>query len=338
MSVRRYQKGDEAQIQSLFSKTFHHERPLSEWEWKFKDNPKQEKPFILVYEENDQILGHISLWLTEAYFHGKRATIGLRVDTMVDPSARGKGIYRKLNEVLLEEAAAEGIDFIYGFPAPKAKELFIRYTNATHMTDMPRWVSIQKPFSLLASRISALRLFKPLDRVVGLIKNKPSSDHRYHIKKLSGCDQSFDDLAKETRHLSEALVIRDAAYLNWRYLDHPTNQYELHALYQNERLCGYAVTKEQKNSFRNGLLIDWLAVDEEAWNALLSEVIQILGDSDMIQSWALPHTNAAKAMKNHGFVHKDSPMPLVGKEITEGTSQMNDSNMWFITPGDVDSF
>src|SRR5690554_6031271 len=104
MGVRFYQPGDEEQINRLFTKVFQKERSLEEWKWKFVDKPGEMNPWILVFEENNQILGHISLWVNEAYINGQPQKIGVRIDTMVDPDARGKGIYRQLNNRMIDEA------------------------------------------------------------------------------------------------------------------------------------------------------------------------------------------------------------------------------------------
>ncbi|SFK17711.1 Acetyltransferase (GNAT) domain-containing protein [Halobacillus dabanensis] len=338
MTVRPYKPGDEVQIQLLFKKTFGNDRPLKTWTWKFKENPKQDSPFILVYEDNNKILGHISLWITEAYINGNVTKIGLRADTMVDPQARGKGIYKKLNDTLLEKAKLEGIDYLYGFPAPKAKELFQKYTGAHHMTDMPRWLSVRHPMALLSSKFSPLRILKPLDKMYANFKKVKVKDHPYVFREVTECDHNFDELASETKFNSKAMVVRDAAYLNWRYHNHPEKTYRMFGLYDGDKLKGYVVTNKVEGSFTNGFIVDWLTSDAELWPILLDYAMQDLYEADIIQTWCLTHSGPVHSLKKAGFIHKDSPMPLVGKEINSEWVELKDPQKWFITPGDVDSF
>ncbi|MBH0230708.1 GNAT family N-acetyltransferase [Halobacillus yeomjeoni] len=341
MNIRRYKPGDEGQIQSLFKKTFRSERSLEEWEWKFKHNPEQPDPFILLFEEDGRILGHISLWVSKAYIQGEEKRIGLRIDTMVDPDARGKGVYKQLNEALLTEAEKEGIAYLYGFPAPKAKELFLKYTNATHLTDVPRFMFVKKPVALLASKLKPLKMLKPLDVIYEKMKAPHfTEDPKLEVKKISHCDEAFDKLAEKTRSQTDAQLVRNATYLNWRYFSHPKHDYTMNAVYRGHELQGYVVTRSNdKGAFHNGLIVDWLAVEDPlVWDALLKAAFRELKQADVIQTWALEHTLPAQILKNYHFTHKDNPMPLVGKEVDDHMDKLNDASKWYITLGDVDSF
>ena len=336
MTVRRYQKGDERQIQSLFKKTFNYQRSIEEWEWKFKKKPEHTEPFILVFEEDCKIIGHISLWVENAFMNGRLAKIGIRVDTMVDPDARGKGVYKKLNEALLEEASHEGIVYLYGFPAAKAKELFIKYTGANHITDMPRWIRVQNPITVLARKFTFLKPAKPLDRLY--TRRKKINWSGYDLCSVNECREEFDELAEQAKFMEEALIVRDASYLNWRFLQHPVHTYHLLALYKDGKLRGYVVTHKEKTTITKAMIIDWLAIDDYDWTLLMDAAMKDLEDADIIQSWALKQTQAAKAMKNNGFFHRDNPLPFVGLAIEDAYQKMSKPDKWFITPGDVDSF
>ncbi|NLP52721.1 GNAT family N-acetyltransferase [Bacillus sp. RO1] len=339
MNIRRYKETDLPQIQSLFQKVFKHKRSDRVWQWKFVDTPEELNPWILVCEEEGNIIGHISLWVHEAYIGGVKNKIGLRVDTMVDPDARGKGVYQKLNARLLIEAKKDGIVFLYGFPAPKAKELFIKYTDAAHLLNVPRYVRIQKPIALLASKIRPLAIAKPLDNIFAAVRTKKHQG-KFESKVISLCDEGFDELAQRCSSLSTALLVRKADYLNWRYLKHPEKEYRILGIYDANELKGYVVTtKTKKNNIVSGLIVDWLAeAKTEYWQELLGLALMELKDADIIQTWTMPATISEEVLKQGGLIHKDSPMPLVGKELSEETIKLRKYENWYITPGDVDSF
>ncbi|WP_157842668.1 GNAT family N-acetyltransferase [Bacillus alkalisoli] len=346
MSVRRYKQGDAPKIRNLFKKVFQKEYTEKMWKWKFECNfDEKQEPWVLVYEEGNAILGHISLWVNDAYVYGEKKKIGLRIDTMVDPDSRGKGIYEKLNEYLLKEAKKDNIEFLYGFPAPKAKELFIKHTGAEHMIDMPRYISILRPFILMSSKLPILSVGKKLDDIIfrrrkKKLENKDSSN--YEIKEVNRCSQEFDELAENTKDMYKAWLVRDSNYLNWRYIQHPEKDYKLFGCYEQEKLVGYIVIGKSSNVAKNittGIILDFLFIEKDGISELLlNKAMEYLIDVSVIQTWALPNSSVIATLEKGGFILKDSPMPLVGIEVNPQLSELRKHEKWCITPGDVDSF
>ncbi|MGY3715231.1 GNAT family N-acetyltransferase [Sutcliffiella cohnii] len=341
MSVRPYKLGDKEKIQELFEVVFKHKRTELLWSWKFEQTPNNLNPWILVYEEDGEILGHISLWVHDAFVFGEKVPIGLRIDTMVHPNARGKGIYKQLNQHLVEKAKEDNIYFLYGFPAVKARELFLKYTNAVRMIDMPRYWYIQRPLSILASKITFMKFAKPIDSLIVKLKNKQRVlPEDCSIKEVTLCGEEFNDLAERTKNSMNVHIVRNKDYLNWRYLNHPENKYTIIAYHNEDRLDGYIVIKKELNKgIKSGYIMDLLSVeDNNIKESLLNYAMQKLNDVDIIQAWTLPNTTLSKTLKKAKFFHKDSPMALVGKEISTESLILADVSNWNITLGDVDSF
>ena len=120
---------------------FGKERSMEEWNWKFHQY-LVEKQNILLFEEDNEILGHLaSLPLITKYFE-EELLVGERVDAMVSPKARGKNIYKKLVTSMVDACAEKDIKLLYGYPAPQAKEIFIRHTGAQEIAKVPELVYI----------------------------------------------------------------------------------------------------------------------------------------------------------------------------------------------------
>ncbi|WP_085994109.1 GNAT family N-acetyltransferase [Oceanobacillus senegalensis] len=349
MTVRFYKNGDEEQIQALFKKVFHKERAIKDWKWKFIDHPLQTNPFILVFEEEGKILGHIALWVSEAFINGKVKEIALRVDTMVDPDARGKGIYNQLNRTMLEEAEKHNIDLLYGFPAPKAKELLLKSTGAIHVDNIARYVYIMDPTSLAAAILPVLSPLKGLGKIYKHLQMKKVKQlvlpTGWKWEKVDRFDESYTTLAGETKHVKPIMLKRDADYLNWRFMEHPYYNYSVFQLTQNEKSQGYVVIKKEEVDFKKGRItigsiVDVLAYnDEETWKHLLYGAIQQLSDVDIIQTWMMSDTMSSEILEKIGFKLKDRPMPLVIHDIAnDAEANAGHHTSWWITQGDVDSF
>jgi hypothetical protein len=73
-----------------------------------------------------------------------------------------------------------------------------------------------------------------------------------------------------------ASAIRDAAFLNWRFHEHPLHRYRVLALVTGETLRGYAVYRTGRELGAGlGLLVDWLVLpgDDQASESLLASVL-----------------------------------------------------------------
>ncbi|MBM7571338.1 GNAT family N-acetyltransferase [Aquibacillus albus] len=342
MGIRLYKQGDEQQIQQLFEKVFKKQRSIAHWKWKFEGTPS----LILVFEEKNEILGHISLWLFEGYIGGEEKKLGVRVDTMVDPDARGKGIYKQLNEAMIEHANEAGISILHGFPAEKAKALLQKYTDGKHIADISRFYIVLKPWKIAASihKIAKpLQFFDGLYQAKKLRKVRPNFPEGIKVEAVQHCDERFDELAEKTKNLKKVMVKRDAAYLNWRYFNHPDNEYSMFAINKNGMLQGYVVIKKETMQKKNGeltlgFIVDWLAIDDRTnWEYLMQTALTYLEDTDLIQTWSFTDNQFVPAMLSFGLKERDRPMPFVVHDLADNPGTLDVDN-WWLTQGDIDSF
>lgn len=344
--IRPYQSGDEDKINSLFTEVFQKERSVKHWNWKYKDN-LIEKTIVTVDQEDEDIAGHVALVPFPAKWHDREVVFGARTDTMVSPRYRGKGIYKHLNEEMIETARVNGIDYLFGYPAAKAKVLLEKYTGAVEIGYIPRLMKINKVSSLLSSRIPVLKGVKPLLKAADLFFRSKEYElpSGYEIRSLNRADDSFNLLWEKGKSLANITLVRNADFLNWRFINHPDFKYHLIGLYKEEELVGYAVTRIEEKPYgagivRNGFIVDLFAdSNEESWKFLIQAAIQQLSEADIIQTWALEHTVSYKLLKAlFKFKHKDAPMPLVGNKINDELNEPVTLSDWYVTPADVDSF
>ncbi|SDK14298.1 GNAT family N-acetyltransferase [Sediminibacillus albus] len=346
MGIRFYQEKDEESIQQLFAKVFGKNRSHEHWYWKYKQHPQQENPWILVCEQKDRIIGHIALWVNEVYINGAKKKAGMRIDTMVDPDARGKGVYQQLNQAMLKEAKRADIALLYGFPAPKARELLLAHTGAQQVGWMPRYIYITNPIAVAASWMNVLRPLKPFGAIYRLVLPKRNSQQlpqSWKIEHISECDDRFTQLAEQTANTRPVMANRDKKYLNWRYHQHPDNDYTMLAISGNDGLLGYIVTKQELKQFKKGniqigTIVDWLAVEDgNVWDALIRIAANHLQACDLLQSWAFPDTPGAATLEAAGFKEKDRPLALVIHQLGDIDTGKKTED-WMLSQGDVDSF
>ncbi|MGD7043316.1 GNAT family N-acetyltransferase [Jeotgalibacillus proteolyticus] len=345
--LRLYQENDEQKINELFLTVFNKKRSIEEWQWKFSNSLKHD-PIIAIYEENGSILGHAAVLVFEGKTGSNDALFGERIDVMVHPDYRGKGIYQQLITFLIDQCKEKEIHFVYGYPAPKAKELFIRYMNGKEITYVPRLLSILSPGKLLLSRVKPLRkvhfLFSWLDRA---FKMRSKVSREIKVEEINVIDERFDLLWNRISSDYSMLIKRSSEYLSWRYKEHPNRDYRLYMVFRGDEAIGYIAIRDEiikKNNYSlNMLHVTDLFCLNNSYDSLemVKALNSVAGHADIVSTWSLLHTEQYKALKKKGrFLHIGNPMPLVGKMLFEETSPLDpyDSSQWFVSQGDVDSY
>lgn len=342
MNVRRYQMGDEQEIIKLYQRVFQKQISYDYWKWKYLEPPESLNPFIFVYEEKGEILGHIGLWVHRGIIKGKEKKVALRIDAMVCPSARGKGIYKILNEQMLKEAKALDISLLYGFPAPQAKRLLEKYIDAKEVAKVNRFVYINRPIATMAFKIKRLKGLTFLDSTYRFIKsllNKQKKTYKAPIRRIN----QFDDRFFLPPLDKQIYLQRDATYLNWRYVQHPTKDYKILTWVELEQTKGYLVycTETSKQGIKVGYILDVIGIGKQAEKIkkqLLQRAIYDMKEVAFIQAWALPNHDIQSLLENVGFMKKDEPMSLVIRTLIDEKVDVENSSNWYLSMGDVDSF
>lgn len=217
-STRDYQAGDEAAISALFSTVFGADLTEAHWQWKYAGLQLTPPIARLAFDRHGQLHGHAGAVALRGWRHGEPLMFLQICDVMVHPEARGqlgtRNLFTRLARELLAGIAERWADaFAYGFPG-------------------------QRPFRLgkyaqvYANIEVAQRLYRP------------PAKHLFSmlgIHALDWQDPRLDQLWQRLAvHLSLA-VIRDRAYLHWRYARHPKNRYQLFGVHLAGRLLGWAV-------------------------------------------------------------------------------------------------
>ncbi|WP_181346883.1 GNAT family N-acetyltransferase [Thalassobacillus sp. CUG 92003] len=348
MPIRPYQPGDEDRIQTLFTKVYEREQSMEEWRWKYEGPPRSDNPWILVYEEDGELLGHIGLWVMDAWIQGEPALLGLSLDAMVDPEAQLQGIYTELNKEMIQRARAEGLDYLYGFPTEEAKYHLLRHTEGIHLASITRYRSTLNPGALAANFHPALKSFntvgKGYRKALFRAPAAPVSEGRV-IEEVLHCDERFDELAESAAQAKPIMVQRTADFLNWRYFDRPDKPYRMIALWEADKVLGYVVFSIEEVAHRKGVysvanIVDWLALDDPDVRKQLARTIrEHVKHCDVLQSWAMKGDSAShQLLTKIGVRRKDEPMPVVVHHLGHLDAVFFNANNWRLLQGDVDTF
>lgn len=217
--LRQYRSGDEPGIRTLFEQVFGQPMSEREWQWKYRPALRDGALPMVAEEPGGAIVGHAGTVCLPGTHRGRKIRFMQICDIMVHPRARGQvgpqNLYTRMIQALFDRLAADFPGSLgYGFPGTRPFRLgeFIGYYD--RVEEATACVITPLPPSLGLS-VRAV----PLDA--------PGADALW--RRLHG-------------EFPLALV-RDGAYLNWRYRDHPRHEYTRLDLRRWGRLVGWAILR-----------------------------------------------------------------------------------------------
>lgn len=243
-TIRRYQRGDETAILDLFSRSFHAERPIEHWRWKYEEDPYGAERISLGFDDRNALVAHYAGYPVHFRIAGADVLAHQIGDTMTDPSIRhiGRGPTSILGRTALHfyENFCDGqVAFNFGFNVANIQKFSLRFLRSTRVEDV-------------AYRFRDLRS-DPMTRLTRLERYARGVSLELVTETSSEWDEFFERVG---RHYG-FLIHRDARYVTWRYLSRPDVRYVVIAMRVWRRLAGWLVFRLRENRMTIGdVLID----------------------------------------------------------------------------------
>ena len=341
--IDRYRPDDRRAVEALYRRVFGHdaaEASRLRWEWQYRHNPNNpgHEPEIWIAREGPAIVGQYATMPVKLSVGAREVQGSWGMDVMVAPERQRQG----LGEVLFRTwdrnvGASLGLGL---------SESSYRLFQKLRWPDVGPVPCLVKPLTRRALRrpnwpigvnrlVSAVTL--PVVKIVA--RNRPLAAE---VRMIQRFDDSFTTLWEELAPKFHLAVRRDAAYLNWKYVNAPHVRYSIAALRRDDRNVGYAVYRHfVEPRGRVTLLVDFLAdpADEQGFATLLRWVDREArtADSDKIRTFAM-HAGFRRVLRRSGYFLVKSTMEFVVKMngIEVDPSFYDRTDDWHITLGDSD--
>lgn len=192
-------------------------RPTSSnrFAWQFERNPIGEVN-VFVALAGDEMIGvscHNAFCMR---LDAQREVVSFPLNVLTRKGWRGKGVFSALERANEEYAAQLGAPLMLSFPNAASAPIFRDRLGWTEL-GAPRLVA--RPRSIVATR-----------------RRLP-----VWINRVQCFDSWADDVWAENSDLDRCLV-RDSAYLNWRFVDCPQGGYRVWTVCRGREVVGYIVT------------------------------------------------------------------------------------------------
>jgi len=259
--IRPFEPGDEVSLLEAYNLVFGKDNPdylprtVAEWRWAFRENPAGTR--VMVAVKDGAVVAQNACLPVRVWIGGEERLFGQGVDSFCHPAHRAglrrPGLWVKTVWAFIDEYGGSEKDLLhYGWPiwsAWRIGKTFLEYevVRTQNLLVMTLDEPARDPAALDA-QLGELGLER---LVIG-----------------AGAKGDAVRFGEEARWLWDRLAgdwgvsaIRDAAFLNWRLVDHPRHSYTVLAARRADGvLWGYAVYRHGDWIEKDmGLLVDWLA-------------------------------------------------------------------------------
>jgi GNAT superfamily N-acetyltransferase len=263
-----------------------------EFDWWFERNPAGS--LMSVARAYGRVVGVAAHSLYRIVLDGEERLAAFSVHATTDASARGQGIFPALERRHEQEALERGAAVVLAFASGPTEPIFLGPLGWTEVGRLRIWA-------------------RPLPWVL-----RP----RARLEPIERFDDDGDAAAAWPSH-----VIRDATYLNWRYVDSPKG----YRAFRTEE--GYAVLGHKRHrGVPIALVADLVARDPRPLlRACLAE-----SRPGSRALFAVPAPEQRRVYATLGFVPTPFSLHFMGKELSGRLNRSLDA--WRFTLGDTDFF
>jgi hypothetical protein len=296
-----------------------------EFDWWFEGNPTLPR-LMAVAEMDGAVVGVASHTPYRMRLGGRERLATASVHAGTDPVARGKGIFRGLEVRNEEEGRRAGVAASIAFASKSTENLFTGPLGWSDIGQLRMWVRVLRP-------VAAAR------RVLGRAP-APAKRRRRTAAGVHDIER-FDEATDRAYELAAPAygnhVIRDAAFMNWRYADSP---WGYRAFGIGDR--AFAVVREKTQRGTQIAVVADLVAPPGSFRetrALLKQAAVAAGP-EAVALFALPprEPSQRRAFAASGFVPSPSTLHFVAIALADDFELPLDPAAWHFSLGDTDFF
>jgi hypothetical protein len=319
------------------------------WRWMFLASAQRlgVAPMIWLYRNASGVVAHQGAIPVKLKVGEQAHTTGWFVETMALESVRGKAI-----GPMVIKKALEDLPFNLSLGQTAQMRTIQLAMGWQQVTPLETYVLILNPYQVLAAKI-APRIARDA-AVFGLavlqFGRRTAGCRRLRwqatVEEIARFDRRHDTLWQEVQHEYQCAVVRDASYLNWKYVEQPGQHFLRLEIQRDGRIVAIAVVLIVEPAsvypYRRGFLVDMVVPisDREVVWAMLDSVRRVCQQRAVasLTCYLISH-QLRQAMTSFGFFPKKPTRFLL--VATEGVSAaisrvVLSPAQWFITLGDSD--
>lgn len=311
----RAMRPDEADLRR-FQDCFEANGTPRDWDqlrWQYLDNPNGPllvdfavDPAAVEPDGEARLAGIYAALPFAAQVDGTTRMAAQALDVLTDEGYRGRGLFTGLARSLYARCAAEGSDFVFGFPNANTANGYWTRLDWTSLDPVPFLIRPLRT-RYLVQRLPGLRGIAHLLPDLQLpLPAAPRLPAGREIRAIAEFGPEFDALWETFAPTVGVAVRRDARYLRWRLGEKPHENYHTHGLFAGGRLLGFVTyCVKSKHGGHVGYLMELMhdPAERDAGHQLARFAVREMArlGADVSLAWNFEHSPTHAAHRAAGF-------------------------------------
>lgn len=311
------------------------------YRWMYLDNPAG-PAIVHSARHNGKVVASFALAPKAVQVDGQPMVFGKTMDMFTHPDYQGMGLIKRCTQAVFDDARAAGISGWYVTPSVNSYPIFTgkwgyredfrlvyRARVLRYAAVLPAAIRPAGPARLAGKLLDAVRRLLP-GRGIRL----PAG---VELRPISGFGPEVDQLWQRVAPGYRVALVRDAAYLNWRYVQNP-DDYTVLGLWRDGVLAGIVVLTETiRRGVAVGELVDYVCGmdDQETFRLLVAVALdhsRRRGHA-LVQAWSVMGSRLDGKLRSAGLrLRRTDVKFLVSPGL--GEEAFYDGDAWLLTQGD----
>ena len=310
------------------------------WRWQYLDNPATAPggPEIWVARDGSTLLGQYASMPVRLRWGNREVRSSWGMDVFLSPAARGRGVGARLFT-----AWSDHVEVALGLGLTASSYGLFRKLRYTDVGPVPFHYMILDPHAVAARRLGP-RWAGVAGALLGFAWRLRHPERRRHaevaLAPIARFDGRYDALWDRAGASYAMCVRRDAAYLNWKYVDCPHRRYDVVEATHGGTLAGFAVSRhEDHRGLRLGWIVDLFAhADDHALReALIGHVLDGFRRAGVARAQVFAMSAPLRhSLERLGFRAAKSPMQFCVSARAPSADVFADRGGWHVVFGDSD--
>jgi predicted N-acetyltransferase YhbS len=296
------------------------------FDWLAAARPPGVRQWLVREKATGRVITSGTAVAARASWRGKDVPAMLGFNIVVAPEYRRQGIHTALARQTGEDVKKAGYCFTLIFPNPKSMPQLVRAKNYHLVSEVPLLIRPLDIQSLTRANIRNPLLqwginlgWEVASRTIWRAWSPPQGSATrdalaFRVAEDVVLDESYDRFWDQIKLKYDLSLVRDRAFLQWRFHDIPTREYHVLSARQdgvasNGAILGYLVLRQADvRGTMTGLIADFMVVPgkdgDQAGLALLHAALQRFKQAGvpLVGGLMLPHTQEYAIMQRAGFL------------------------------------